>query len=115
VDYVDQTGSARMPVGNTGGNIYGLACTNCHGGVGFGTIHGTSQSFGVGQDGGSGTREAYRFTNGNSLRYYDAMGWSGSQMECYTLSSGDAPWGGCTKHNRGSNPADKQVVRPLSY
>ena len=49
------------------------------------------------------------------MRYYDAMGWSGSQSECYTLGSRDTPWGGCTKHSGGSGARTKAVQRPLAY
>ena len=31
-EYSQLTGAARVPAGNTGGNIYGFACGNCHGG-----------------------------------------------------------------------------------
>ena len=121
-DYTGQTGTARVPVGNTGGNIYAMACTNCHGGAAtamgdtvgeFGTIHGTSQILTVGVDGGAGTRQAYRFMNGNSMRYYDPTGWTGSAYTCYTLSGGDT-WGGCTKHAKGQG-ASRLSTRNLKY
>lgn len=96
-----------------GNNLFAMACMNCHGGFGFGTIHGTSQVLGVGQDGASGTRNAYRFMNGASLRFYDPQGWTGTAITCYTLGSADS-WGGCTQHNRGQD-FTKPLQRPLSY
>jgi hypothetical protein len=127
-DYTDQTGvgpdAGRVPDANTGGNIYAIACTNCHGGVvsnsgtnEFGTIHGTSQVLDVGA---GGTRRAYRFMNGNSLRFYrpgDANGtapwdWTG-ELSCYTLGTGDE-FGGCVKHS-GGRAWTPPVQRGLSY
>jgi hypothetical protein len=136
-DYTDEVGSARVPQGNSGGNIYAMACTNCHGGgletvndpgTGreFGTIHGTSQTLDVygpvGMDTGTiGTRKAYRFMNGNSMRFYqpdtdDAApwNWSGSDVKCYTLGASDT-FGGCTKHSGGTNNFTKPIVRDLKY
>jgi hypothetical protein len=114
--------------------IYGIACTNCHGGVEsgdgatdgpfeFGTIHGTSQTFGIGVRGGSGSRQAYRFMNGNSLRYYDPQGWAGAAaVACYTIDSGDPDerdaFGTCTHHNSSGQDfgkAGKPVQRDLKY
>jgi hypothetical protein len=132
-DYADQVGTARIPVATTGGNVYGYACGNCHGGGapsksgavapsgstgvgGFGTIHGTSQTFGAGSATGT-SRPAYRFTNGNSMRYYSPTDWTVSNSRsCYTISAGDA-WGGCTKHggSAGSRTVGGQAVRPLKY
>ena len=134
-DYTGSTGSARIPAGNTGGNVFGIACMNCHGGyggadfnsniAGMGTIHGTSQILGTGSDGTGDCgkdpcdphpREAYRFTNGASMRYYNPMGWTGSSSQCFTISGQDAPWGGCTKHGGGqSRTKGAPAQRPISY
>ncbi len=121
-DWVDtitlSPGSARS---GSSGNVFGYACGNCHGGGppskagtggglgGFGTIHGTSQIIGVGTNGvGPGTsgltqRNAYRFMNGDSMRYYDPNDWQSTvNRGCYTLSSGNTDtWGGCTVHSGG--------------
>jgi hypothetical protein len=125
-------GSARL----TGdGNIFGMACFNCHGGVEsgseaspgpieWGTIHGTSQTFGVGDNsgsgGGSGTRLSYRFMNGNSLRYYDPGGWSnGSTVTCYTIGSDEVDsFGACSHHTGGGadfGQDGKPIQRDLKY
>ncbi len=126
-DYSGNSGSARLQTGSKGGSIYGMACTNCHGGaVGgtqaapdsppeFGTIHGTSQVFGVGVGGASSTREAYRFMNGNSMRFYDPGGWSGTSITCYTLSANIDGFGGCTKHGNSGAGHTKPFSRNLSY
>jgi len=114
-DYQDKTallGTARVSDGK-GSNRFGIACINCHGGGEFGGIHGTSTTFATGEDGGAGTRQAYRFTNGASLRFYDPLGWTGTGATCFTLSTADA-WGGCTQHNRGTSRT-KLFSRPLSY
>jgi hypothetical protein len=122
-------GTARLA---NDGNIYGMACTNCHGGaeggtqgptppgpgpIEFGTIHGTSQSYGIGEDGDSGTRLAYRFMNGNSLRYYNPNGWSGNvTVTCYTIDSSEQDsFGGCSQHNKSGKGWDKPVDRDLKY
>ncbi|HET9551441.1 MAG TPA: CxxxxCH/CxxCH domain-containing protein, partial [Anaeromyxobacteraceae bacterium] len=129
------TGAARIPSASTGGNVYGYACGTCHGGGaasksgatfpsgstgagGYGTIHGTSQVIGTGSGGGVGSRAAYRFMNGNSMRFYDPGDWTTTAARsCYTLSAGDT-WGGCIKHS-GGTPDGKisgsGSVRPLNY
>ncbi len=113
-DRTSLTGLNRRDSGK-GSNIFAMACTNCHGGVGFGSIHGTSDTFGMGQNGGSGSRNAYRFMNGASLRYYDPEGWSSGIMTCYTLSSADS-WGGCTQHDKSSGADfERPLQRPLNY
>jgi hypothetical protein len=97
----DQDGEANRRTGN--GNIYGLPCTNCHGGSGWGSIHGTSDKFTINQ--GPTQREAYRFMNGASLRYYDPNGWSTATFTCYTLADGEVAgdaWGACAQHDPGS-------------
>ena len=124
------------------GNVYGLPCTNCHGGAAsFGTIHGTSEIFDANtgwkcSDSGDWCdpadtracsrnpgfctvqveRHAYRFMNGASLRYYDPNGWTGSSVTCYTLGSDDS-WGGCTQHDQGGSgkPWTRPVTRPIKY
>jgi hypothetical protein len=111
-DKTGLTGTNRITDGK-GSNVFGMACTNCHGGAGFGAIHGTSDTFGVGEGGGAGTRNAYRFMNGASLRYYDPKGWTGTSITCYTLGTADS-WGGCTQHNKGTNWT-KPLQRPLTY
>jgi len=150
-DSTDLTGSGpdagRVPEGAPGGNLYGIACLNCHGGVRamevdpdpanppdfstpqFGTIHGTSQIYRTGEDGrgtdskgtplASPTRQTYRFTNGNSLRYYYPQTWSAASSTCYTLSGskgdqGGDEFGGCTKHGGGQG-LTRPVVRNLNY
>jgi len=121
-DKVDLTGIDRKDDGK-GSNIFGMACTNCHGGTGpddagavmWGTIHGSSEVFGTGDDGNTSTREAYRFMNGASLRYYDPEGWSTSTFTCYTLGTADS-WGGCTQHDKSSGPDfDRPLQRPIAY
>jgi len=109
VDTTDQVGSNRA---SNEGNALGMACGNCHGGYGFGTIHGTSQTF---SQGGGGTREAYRFTNGASLRFYDTgNSWTDSSSTCYTLGKGqNDQFGSCLKHNRGTGHTVPS--RPLTY
>jgi len=116
-DWVDTTagvGSANRVTGD--GNFFGMACTSCHGGTGFGHIHGTSEVLGVGEDGGAGTRNAYRFMNGANLRFYDPQGWTGTAITCYTLSRNTTPdaFGSCTAHNRGRSWV-KPLQRPISY
>jgi predicted CxxxxCH...CXXCH cytochrome family protein len=147
-DYSASTGSARVTLSTSGGNVYGYACGNCHGGGaptkagatpptgltsttldggvptsttigGFGTIHGTSQVIGIGTNGGSaGTayRAAYRFMNGNSMRYYDPGTWSGGTKTCYTLNTAADQWGACNKHGTGVGySAQPPTTRPLAY
>ena len=107
----DQTGSANRNTGN--GNIYGLPCSNCHGGFGWGSIHGTSDQFNI--NAGPAQRQAYRFTNGASLRYFDPNGWNTATFTCYTLSSADS-FGSCTKHGPGSGTTfSRPVVRDIQY
>jgi hypothetical protein len=109
------TGTARRDDGK-GSNVFAMACTNCHGGFGFGSIHGTSQVIATGQDGGGPNRNAYRFMNGASLRFYDPNGWTGTSITCYTLSKNTTPdsWGACTQHGGGQGWT-KPLQRPLSY
>ena len=100
--------SDRIASRNTGnGNIYGLPCSNCHGGFGWGSIHGTSDQFNI--NAGPAQRQAYRFTNGASLRYFDPEGWNTATFTCYTLSSADS-FGSCTQHGPGNG---KQFTRPV--
>jgi hypothetical protein len=108
-------------------NLYGSACLNCHGGIldntgteEFGTIHGTSQIFDIRDSKGAvvGTRMAYRFTNGNSLRFYDPNGWTASSATCFTLDRNeDDDFGGCIKHGGGQGFTKPAALnsRPLSY
>ncbi|MBI3185630.1 MAG: CxxxxCH/CxxCH domain-containing protein [Myxococcales bacterium] len=126
-------GTNRTTAAAPSGNIYGFACGNCHGGgkeaggpsdptPQFGTIHGTSQIINTGQAGGSGTRQAYRFMNGNSMRYYiPATNWNGPGT-CWTVysdkSGTDADnFGGCVKHGgSGVSPSSTDpMTRPLQY
>ena len=111
-DKTSLTGASRVTDGK-GSNIFAMACTNCHGGTRFGAIHGSSETLGVGEDGGLGTRDAYRFMNGASLRFYDPGSWSGTTVTCYTLNTGDA-WGDCTQHSGGTDWT-KSLQRPLNY
>lgn len=115
-DYQDTTGytgTARV-TSLKGGSPFGNACINCHGGSGFGMIHGTSQTFGTGVNGTGTARNAYRFTNGASLRYYQpATNWEGPGS-CYTLGTADS-WGGCTQHGRSSASGMTVPLRPVSY
>jgi hypothetical protein len=116
-----------------GGNVYGYACGNCHGGNsnsktgvtfpngsqgrgGFGSIHGTSQIIGIGTSGGA-SRNAYRFTNGNSMRYYDPADWIATTKQCYTLSAGTGDgWGACSKHSGGQALNETSAMqRKLQY
>jgi hypothetical protein len=135
-DWVWTTSAVGTARSASRGNILGMACTNCHGGQapskagvtfpanvtgvgGFGTIHGTSQVIGIGNAGGaagSAYRAAYRFTNGNSMRYYNPGTWSGGTRTCYTLSTADT-WGACTQHGSGTSgtPSAAGAARPLSY
>jgi predicted CxxxxCH...CXXCH cytochrome family protein len=137
-DYTASTGSARVPLSASGGNIYGMACGTCHGGgvdttkdggndYEFGTIHGTSQVMDVGQQNvwqGGSTRRAYRFANGNSMRYWrpdqttangtTSWNWGGAGGTCYTLDTAGDSFGGCNKHGGGVNWT-RPVVRPIAY
>ncbi len=98
------------------GNVYGLPCTNCHGGFGWGAIHGTSDMFNIND--GTGTpsqRQAYRFTNGASLRFYDPNGWNTTSFTCYTLSAPDS-FGACTQHGPGNGKTfNRPLVRDIQY
>jgi hypothetical protein len=117
------TGTGDAGRRTSDGNIFGLPCTNCHGGVGWGSIHGTSDTFTVKP---SGTRQAYRFMNGASLRYYDPNGWNTSSFTCYTLTnsevSGDS-WGACSQHGNSGKTYNRTtsstgagpVQRPIQY
>ncbi len=122
------SGSRKNP-GGKGGTVFGLACLNCHGGAqgngsvstdtnGFGWIHGTSQVFG---NGVGGTRNAYRFMNGSSLRFYspgeaNPENWQTSSFSCYTLSGTTDTWGSCTQHSTGkSMGAGSSRARALNY
>jgi hypothetical protein len=118
-DKTGLTGSSRRDDGK-GSSFFAMACMNCHGGLGFGNIHGTSQVIPIGEDGaGVGatlTRDAYRFMNGAGLRFYDPNGWTGTSITCYTLSNNTTPdaWGACTQHNKGQG-WNKPLQRPLNY
>jgi hypothetical protein len=153
-DYTGSTGAARKPLSVSGGNIYGYACGNCHGGGaptkagatlpvgvtvadgglpdgtatgpigGYGTIHGTSQVIGIGQNGGAANtayRSTYRFLNGNSMRYYDPGNWTSNATArgCYTLDTSGDQWGGCNKHGAGTGITTRNLTpvmqRPLKY
>ncbi len=91
-----------------------------------GGIHGTSEMVPVTTSTTSGAtvncgttpgacRNAYRFTNGASMRYYDPMGWTGMVAQCYTLTTGETGWGGCTKHAGGSGNRNRAFARPVTY
>jgi predicted CxxxxCH...CXXCH cytochrome family protein len=117
-DWIDSTaaaGSAR--VSGVKGNWQAMACGNCHGAMlsdtapDFGGIHGTSSTF---TNGAGGTRQAYRFTNGASLRFYDPGVWDTTAQNCYTLSTADT-YGGCTQHGRNAGTKSKLFTRPLNY
>jgi hypothetical protein len=135
----DQTPSSNRVPPN--GNLYGLPCTNCHGGAPtFGTIHGASDIFDISQgwqcsDSGDWCdpsdsracsrspelctvrmeRQAYRFMNGASLRYYDPKDWTTGAVTCYTLGADDS-WGGCTQHSPGSGKDwTRSATRDLQY
>jgi hypothetical protein len=109
-----------------GSSIFAMTCLNCHGGfgaigspAGFGTIHGTSDVLGVGEDGGGDgavlDRRTYRFMNGASLRYFNPEGWTGTAVTCFTLGTADT-FGGCTQHGGKSGAGlTKPIQRPLSY
>ena len=109
-------GAARV---TNKGNWAGFACTNCHGTIldnttpDYGGIHGTSATIGIGTGGAAGTRQAYRFLNGASLRFYDPGTWIQAAQSCYTLGTADA-YGGCTQHSKAGSK-DKAFIRPLSY
>lgn len=126
-DTTGNTGSGRVT--GVDGGIYGIACLNCHGGIvstsgtsEYGTIHGTSQLMPTGPLDMSGNptgtpHEAYRFMNGHSLRFWSPSpdGWSGANVTCYTLGTGDA-FGDCTQHSKGTTLTKAAGrVRPLSY
>jgi hypothetical protein len=135
-DVTGNTGTARYTPEANYGNVYGYGCGHCHGGGmasksgatfptgstgagGFGTIHGTSQV--IGRVTATGTaRNAYRFTNGNSMRYYDPGDWAPTTTSrtCYTLAAGAGDtWGGCTKHSGGvgDSKITGPALRPLKY
>jgi hypothetical protein len=63
----------------------------------------------------TGTRNAYRFMNGSSLRYYVPGGpaWDTGTGNCYTLGTADS-WGSCTAHP-GGKTGITTLQRPLSY
>jgi hypothetical protein len=111
----NEVGDARR---TADASIYGLPCGNCHGGFGFGSIHGTSDQFLI--NSGPAQRRAYRFMNGASLRYYDPNGWNTTTFTCYTLTNAQAgtdSWGGCAQHDQGGSGAtfSRQTVRDLNY
>ena len=57
------TPATRVVTGGTGSsNLFQGACLNCHGGYGFGEIHGTSQTIPIAN--AASTRKAWRFMNG---------------------------------------------------
>ncbi|MHB0972197.1 MAG: fibronectin type III domain-containing protein [Thermoanaerobaculia bacterium] len=119
-DSVTQVGTARMTAATpkAKGTMFGIACMNCHGGApgnndgtnGYGWIHGTNQVF---NNGAGGTRNAYRFTNGGALRYYDPGTWATASATCYTLANADS-WSACTQHSGGTGHT-RAFTRPLSY
>lgn len=119
IDSVTQVGPARTTVGN--GTRFGIACMNCHGGApgnndgtnGYGWIHGTNQVFNKGAGGLGGTRNAYRFTNGGGLRFYDPGTWITTSATCYTLGTADS-WSSCTQHS-GGRGYTRPFTRPLTY
>lgn len=101
--------------------MFGIACMNCHGGApgnndgtnGYGWIHGTNQVFNKGAGGLGGTRNAYRFTNGGALRFYDPGTWITTSATCYTLGTADS-WSACTNHSGGRGHT-RSFTRPLTY
>jgi predicted CxxxxCH...CXXCH cytochrome family protein len=133
-DSVAQVGGARLtastPKGNAG-TVFGIACLNCHGGSqgtgaaagdtnSFGWIHGTNQVFPAGSNGaGTTTRNAYRFMNGSSLRFYQpgATTWDTGTGTCYTLggSGVTSGFGNCGQHSGGTaaGPSAPALKRPL--
>ena len=126
-DWVDTAGNDAPNRSASDGNIFGIACMNCHGGVEsgiqsapvgpeFGTIHGTTQTYGIGENGDSGTRLAYRFMNGNSLRYYDPNSWTNTTISCYTIDSNEEDsFGACSQHSKSPKTFTKLVQRDLKY
>ena len=65
----NQASSEEECIEWSNGNLFVNPCATCHGGFGWGTIHGTSQVLGAGANGDSGSPSAYWFTNGASLCY----------------------------------------------
>jgi predicted CxxxxCH...CXXCH cytochrome family protein len=121
-DYVDSrlntgagTANGQRMAGS--GNIFGMACMNCHGGFGWGSIHGTSDQIRI--NAGPSLRNAYRFMNGGSLRYYDPSGWTGTTAQCYTLDTkvDTLSWGACGQHSAGGTgkTPTRDFTRPISY
>ncbi len=125
VDNTANTGSGRV---TSKGNWAGFTCTNCHGTVkssvdpDFGGIHGNTATIGIGTSGTGGTRKAYRFLSGASLRFYDPGTWNQTTQTCWTLNSkapagsgGPDSWGGCTQHGTSNGSKNKAFIRPLTY
>ena len=104
------TGTARVPV-DTPAQHLRIRCGNCHGGspvqksgvtyplgtparrasVASGRITGRRQVAGIQTSTGT-ARPAYRFTNGNSMRFYNPGGWASTAARtCYTLGNAADP------------------------
>jgi hypothetical protein len=121
-NFIDTTGATGSTRAQGDGSLYGMACTVCHGGFGWGTIHGTSQVIPIGEDGdgvgGDPERNAYRFMNGAGLRFFDPVSanWNDTSINCFTLSNSTTDsWGDCTQHNKGKSNWSKPLSRPLTY
>lgn len=121
-NFIDTTGATGSTRAQGDGSLYGMTCTVCHGGFGWGTIHGTSQVIPIGENGGGvggdSDRNAYRFMNGAGLRFFDPVSanWNDTSINCFTLSNSTTDsWGDCTQHNKGKSNWSKPLSRPLTY
>ncbi len=112
VGSTELTGDTRRTDGVN--NIFGMTCLSCHGGSGWGAIHGSG---GMISQGGGGTTPTYRFMNGANLRYYspDSQGgWESGTAACYTLAKGGDTFGSCANHDGKEKNKDK-ITRPINY
>ena len=79
-------------------NIFGMGCLNCHGGGGWGSIHGESDI--ITDDDGGGTYSAIVFFNGASIDLWvdDGLG----NITCSTPGTASGFNVGCTQHGSQS-------------
>ena len=98
---------------------------DCHGGRALGDIHGTNDTYQVGE---TTSASRYRFMSGAVMRFYSPSGtttvsdadWEDtSVVGCYTLTSvqvaADDYASGCSSHGGGFTTVDSRRARPLTY
>ncbi|MEJ5165484.1 MAG: CxxxxCH/CxxCH domain-containing protein [Thermoanaerobaculia bacterium] len=100
-----------------------LPCLGCHGGMAFGMIHGTNNTYNPWKS-TTWTSKMYRFMGtGGSMRWYSPNGsgtgndttWEGTAtVGCYTIGAADN-FGTCTNHSSGRTGANSNRARPLEY